>query len=299
MTNDVPEGFKRCPKCGQVKTVEGFYRDKTKNDGRQSYCKSCRSEHSRRKYWQNPEQRRAVARRWYYDNPERKKEYDRRYRQENGDVIREQERDRYHSNPEKRREATRRWRDKNHDRVLEYARNYYRENTDKARKSSRQWKQNNPEQVRAGKRRNYQRNAKRINEQQRNWKNENREKVREIIRRRKIRKRRAKVMTPANIEAILWDVQNGQCMYCGCDLTDGYHLDHIIPIAIADLLGDKHPGHVPSNLVLACPHCNMSKNNAILEDWLTWKYPDQIDEILHRVEAHIAIMQEWEKEEGD
>ena len=36
--------MKRCGKCGQEKELEEFSRDRTKREGRQSYCKACKSE---------------------------------------------------------------------------------------------------------------------------------------------------------------------------------------------------------------------------------------------------------------
>lgn len=33
---------KRCPMCGQIKPIEGFYKNKARKDGRGTYCKSCK-----------------------------------------------------------------------------------------------------------------------------------------------------------------------------------------------------------------------------------------------------------------
>lgn len=254
MNNDVPEGFKRCPKCGYVKAIGEFSRHKGRSDGLDAYCKVCQRERDRHRR---------------EENPEKARERDRRYRQKN---------------LEKRLKSNRRYHQENLESERERKRRYYQENAEKVRETKRRWRQENPEKAREVSRRYYQ---------------ENLQKVRERNHRRRARVLAAVFSVPDNIEAILWDAQNGQCMYCGCDLTGGYHVDHIIPVALANLLGDKHPGHTPTNLALACPHCNRSKCDSLLKDWLIWKYPDQMDEILHRVAAHIAIMQEWEKEEGD
>lgn len=32
---------KRCPKCGEVKPLSGFHRNKSSKDGRHAYCKPC------------------------------------------------------------------------------------------------------------------------------------------------------------------------------------------------------------------------------------------------------------------
>jgi 5-methylcytosine-specific restriction endonuclease McrA len=45
--------------------------------------------------------------------------------------------------------------------------------------------------------------------------------------------------------------QKGRCWWCGFKLTD-YHVDHRIALAA----GGEHD---PSNIVISCPHCNVSK----------------------------------------
>ena len=34
---------KRCPRCGEVKHLDGFARDKRRKDGRSSHCKKCKA----------------------------------------------------------------------------------------------------------------------------------------------------------------------------------------------------------------------------------------------------------------
>ena len=53
--------------------------------------------------------------------------------------------------------------------------------------------------------------------------------------------------------------QHNRCYYCGNEgkLT----VDHVIPLA-------RGGTNWPDNLVLACPHCNSSKGNKRVDDWL-------------------------------
>jgi 5-methylcytosine-specific restriction endonuclease McrA len=53
--------------------------------------------------------------------------------------------------------------------------------------------------------------------------------------------------------------QKGRCYYCQIKLIE-YHVDHIVPII-------RGGSNEPSNLVLACPHCNMSKGTKLLSEW--------------------------------
>lgn len=51
------------------------------------------------------------------------------------------------------------------------------------------------------------------------------------------------------------------CYWCGADLADGFHVDHVIPLS----RGGPHTVH---NLVPACPECNLSKGDKMpITEW--------------------------------
>lgn len=54
--------------------------------------------------------------------------------------------------------------------------------------------------------------------------------------------------------------QRGKCYWCGALLDSSYHLDHVIPIS-------RGGTNDPSNLVLACPPCNLSKSDKLPHEW--------------------------------
>jgi len=61
-----------------------------------------------------------------------------------------------------------------------------------------------------------------------------------------------------------YDRQKGKCYYCGKKLGTGknaYHVDHIIPLS-------RGGSNDISNLVIACPQCNVSKQDKLLHEWL-------------------------------
>ena len=73
----------------------------------------------------------------------------------------------------------------------------------------------------------------------------------------------------------------GRCAYCGCELPERWHADHLEPI-VRDLIvqGNRltsdptrcmHPErHAIGNLMPSCPPCNISKGSYALEYWRTW-----------------------------
>jgi len=82
------------------------------------------------------------------------------------------------------------------------------------------------------------------------------------------RRRRAGLrngIVSSNIEEILFEKQDGYCAYnlfCNSDLyIEGFHLDHIMPLALGGL-------HEDSNLQLTCPICNLRKSAKHPDDFL-------------------------------
>lgn len=73
---------KRCSRCGIVKAVEMFPRDKTKSCGFSSNCKACRKSNPT-----NPERRKATAARWRKENADRLSLANKEYRKANQNRI--------------------------------------------------------------------------------------------------------------------------------------------------------------------------------------------------------------------
>lgn len=65
---------KRCSKCGETKPLGAFNRDKSRTDGRQSTCRSCK---------------RAICAKYYTDNLAKALDYVAKYRAENKTKVRE------------------------------------------------------------------------------------------------------------------------------------------------------------------------------------------------------------------
>jgi 5-methylcytosine-specific restriction endonuclease McrA len=157
-----------------------------------------------------------------------------------------------HSNPnaqEKDRERARQWFYENRERARAKTKELYHANREERIKQTRQWREQNPERYRAN-------NANRYPK----YYTEHREEYRAWVRNRRARQRQAPGKhTPADIEH-LYDQQQGKCAYCQCSLQNGYHVDHIVPLA-------RGGSNDPSNLALACASCNKSKGDRLLSEW--------------------------------
>ena len=121
MTTDV----KRCSKCGEEKSLDDFYADAAKKDGKTSVCKPCAIAKSR--------QRHAAKR----------------------NEILEQNRKRYSENKELFAEKVKKWRAENRDKVRAMTRRWAERNPEAIKRAIKKWKQNNPDKVREAARRRY------------------------------------------------------------------------------------------------------------------------------------------------
>jgi 5-methylcytosine-specific restriction endonuclease McrA len=151
------------------------------------------------------------------------------------------------ANPERFAESVRQWREANPEKVVEGGRKWYASNTERKGKTNRRWAQTNPE---------------RRAEITRNWQKTNPEKVKV-----KDHNRRAKVKgnggkLSKDIVQLLLIQQSGKCACCGADLSQtGYHLDHIMPLALGGINDD-------SNVQLLTPTCNLRKGAKHPDKWM-------------------------------
>lgn len=60
---------KQCNKCGEIKSLEMFCKNKTTNDGHGRECKQCTSERHKAMRLANPEKYKQAAKKWREANP--------------------------------------------------------------------------------------------------------------------------------------------------------------------------------------------------------------------------------------
>jgi 5-methylcytosine-specific restriction endonuclease McrA len=84
------------------------------------------------------------------------------------------------------------------------------------------------------------------------------------VHRASINRRRVRKMAGVSVEPFDEHIQlmrqKSRCYYCGKKLV-AYHIDHVIPLSRG---GTDHP----DNKVLACPSCNLKKNDKLPHEWL-------------------------------
>lgn len=136
-------------------------------------------------------------------------------------------------------------------------------------------------------REDYNKHARSRLAQHREWRQSNRSKWLDITRNENYRDQYG-IDLPISVD-LLFDLQDARCLYCLAPIYDGnLHLDHIVPASLSDSVGCDC--HDVTNFALTCTACNLSKNRYLLESWLEWRFPFQMDEILMRVQIHQSIL---------
>lgn len=126
------------------------------------------------------------------------------------------------NNPEKRKARQQAWYKKSKDRIKEKARIWHENNPEKTKEAAARWRKRNPEKRKA------------------------------IALRTAHKRRAAPGVLSKDIVEILMEKQASLCACCGASLAGGFHLDHIMPIALGGTNTDD-------NVQLLTPRCNLRK----------------------------------------
>lgn len=202
-------------------------------------CVECQLMHGRASYAANPERHagyhtkwreknleyaRGKGREWYRANAEELKERQRSRYAANRDILRAEALERYRTNRERNIERMRQYAVNNKSREYERKATYRAANREAAVAYAIAYAKENPEWAKAQK-----------------------------------QKRRARKMaaggffTAAEIKD-LYRKQKGGCPVCKTSLADGYHVDHVQPLA-------KGGTNDIKNIQLLCPRCNHTKSD--------------------------------------
>jgi 5-methylcytosine-specific restriction endonuclease McrA len=160
------------------------------------------------------------------------------------------------------------------EKIAKVLSDYYQEHKEYLKHVNREWALNHPEVVRVYKQNYEMRNP----DNNKRYYQENKDKV--IAAQREYRKnhppsplklkagkqrRRARILGGGGSfteqdELAQYDRQHGKCYWCGKKVGKKYHVDHVQPLS-------RGGTNYPSNIVIACPTCNLSKSDKLPHEW--------------------------------
>lgn len=253
--------MKKCTNCKQEKTLESFYKDSSRADGREFICKDCRKQ-KRKKIEENRNQEELKK----CGNCKETKKFKEFYagRPECKECTKSNRNKRYKENPEKQKELSRKHRIKNRDACNEYLRLWRKENKEYEKMyNKKRFKENRDERLRDSKK-YYEKNKEKIQEYLKLYRQKNKEEL-NIKRRDYVKKRhkekpitkvkkRLRSRTSAAFRAKKWSKRSSYKEFLGCEYDTamkhiesqftegmnwdnhglyGWHIDHIIPLSLA------------------------------------------------------------------
>jgi 5-methylcytosine-specific restriction endonuclease McrA len=161
----------------------------------------------------------------------------------------------YYANREKELARRALWKKNNRPRINKKQTEARKKNKDRDREWRRAWDKKTPERQIAASAAYYARNAEMRRAKSLEWYYANPTKASaQRANRRALVKSAEGTHTAEDIQRI-GTLQKWRCHWCGKSIKRGYHVDHIQPLS-------KGGTNWPSNLAIACGHCNLSKHNS-------------------------------------
>lgn len=236
--------IKKCPVCGES-NISKFGKNKSRKDGLQCYCKSCKNIHSKSWRENNPESHKKTTANTSIERA--REQYYRNY---------------YAKNKSRIDSRIRIYREENREKISEYNRIRYIENKDEFYRESRERVLSNPE-----KNKEYQKNYRERHRDEINKRASERrrgsDRTKEKLARRSRENNRIFNFSIDDWNEIC-ELFDNKCSYCR--KSGKLQKDHFIPISFDS-------GHtVPGNIIPACGSCNSSKINKTPIEWVVSKF---------------------------
>lgn len=152
------------------------------------------------------------------------------------------------------------WKIDNIEIILDSARKYHAENRERRNAEARNRYKLNREKAAARKRIYSIKNAGVIRQKNREYRANNKEKIRQCCRNSRARRNGANGLHTNKDILLILESQKNKCVNCLCDVSAGYHVDHIMPLKLGG-------NNWPQNLQILCPTCNLRKSAKHPIDW--------------------------------
>jgi hypothetical protein len=129
---------KKCSKCGEVKSVSEFSKDKSRKDGSCNQCKSCVNQY----YQDHKEERKQYNKQYYQDHREERKQY----KQDHKEKIKQYDKQYYQDRREEKkqyyqdhREERKQYKQDHKEKIKQYDKQYYQDHREEKKQYRRQY----------------------------------------------------------------------------------------------------------------------------------------------------------------
>jgi len=268
---------KKCTKCGEVKSLDEFYNTKLGKNGKNARCKYCvklyakiNKEHIKKRQQEYRKINLEKRKEYYKKNKEHIKKRQQEYQQKNKEKISQHAKEYYKKNKEKILLQKKEYNKKNKETKHKYQKEYYKNNKERFIEKAEEYRKKNKE---------YNKEYKQYNKEK--IKEYNKEYLKERIKTDplfkltcSIRKnignsliksgytKKAKSYNILKCEYnFFMDWLNGKASNGYTYGIDNLHLDHVIPISLAETEDEAYLLNHYSNFQLLTSEDNISKGN--------------------------------------
>lgn len=139
-----PEITKACGKCGEIKPLSQYHKNKRGKFGRRSTCISCDSIRMKAYAALHSEELKIKDKKYREANPDKARKRTERYRERHPLRVMESARKTRATNPDKARERAREYYRNNKEKELVRRKKYYADNPEKSKARNKLFRENNP-----------------------------------------------------------------------------------------------------------------------------------------------------------
>lgn len=242
--------LKKCNKCGHVKKLKEFPKNKRSKDLHHNMCNDCAKEYRQNYYKENWDKVQATNKKWRENHVEEWKEYRKLHHEKNKEHDNEMSKQYYQDNKEHVSKKHKEYYDNNREKVNEMCRKHYRENREYYRIKNRIWCMENPEKERL-----------------------------HVEKRRALRNKLENTLTNEEWERILDDF-NYSCALS--EYAENMSLEHFVPLTVG------HCGTTKENCYPMESSLNSSKNGKNPFEWIKTQPVQYQHEFYHKLLPHLA-----------
>lgn len=160
---------------------------------------------------------------------------------------------------DERNEYWRKYHEEHREKERAYARNWRNNHLERARDNEHHWRKVNPKRKLEHQRKYVNRHPDRPRAYHRKWTKNNPGKVKAKADQYRAKKKAGGKYTDEDVKR-LYDAQKGKCYWCGQKVGKDFTIDHVIPL-------NRGGSNTPENIVIACRHCNCSRQDKLPHEW--------------------------------
>ncbi len=265
--------FRVCAHCGIAKTIDNYGKYAARRDGISHICKECQAVKAKANYAKHAEKRKAEAKLYAAEHKEERKAYNKAYLSEHRAELAAYQKEyrathtiilSEETKAKNREREKKRWAEdlEYRARAAERKKKHREENREAYNENQRKWVAENYAHVRAYQN-TYHKNWNQT-EKAKAWRAKYRLENRETLQAQGNNYRALRLGAEGSFSNThlvhLHKWQDHCCYYCRSPLEQKDTIEHVVPLS-------RDGTNNPSNIVLACPSCNFSKNSRLLTEW--------------------------------